>query len=591
MDEEISKESYEYQINGSIRKIHKVKDLMKSILFGILILTVLCCHGQQSVYYNARIFTGDRLKPYAEAIAINGKWILAVGNYEDVIKKVNPSAERINMNGGFIMPGIIDTHNHGISGGKSLVKANTNDESWDVAQLVTYAKKCLENSEGLTGDVLVIYGINITLWDHLYEIMDLLNKGVFESQPIVLRGSDGHTSWSNNAMLHKSGVTKEYIASLKSPERQYFGTGNNGEPNGFISESGYQKIKSALVVETQFGQAAEKAMEYNNQFGITAWLDPSVNSFNGSYVNNLDWYRYLINKGKLTAHIAGTVVADPNGDPQAQISKLKALQKEYNAPDFSIIGFKVFADGVVEHPTHTAALSLPYSGTTSYGDLLIDPEKFADFAIQADKASLLVHVHAIGDRAVTETLNGFEAVRKANKNKTIPHTITHLQIVKLSDFTRFVRLNVLTSFQLLWALGDPTTIDIVKPYIDPTLFRWQYPVRSMLQAGATITGASDWPVTTANPFKAIYRAETRKGPLGVLDSTQCMPRMEMLFAYTSEAAKALRLEKKIGSLQAGKMADMILLDRDVLTVIPEEMRDTKVIWTMFEGNKVYDTGK
>lgn len=218
---------------------------------------------------------------------------------------------------------------------------------------------------------------------------------------------------------------------------------------------------------------------------------------------------------------------------------------------------------------------------------MFDPKKFTQFVIAADKQHLLVHVHAIGDRAVTETLNGFEAARKANHNYILPHTITHLQIVLPSDFERFKKLNVLASYQLLWAFGDITTIDIVKPFIDPSLYKWQYPARSMLQAGATICGASDWPVSSANPFEAIYNAETRKGPMGVLDSTQCMPRIAMLYAYTLEAAKALMLEKKIGSLEPGKSADMILLDRDVLTVSPEVMSNTRVLWTLFEGNKVY----
>jgi predicted amidohydrolase YtcJ len=222
---------------------------------------------------------------------------------------------------------------------------------------------------------------------------------------------------------------------------------------------------------------------------------------------------------------------------------------------------------------------------------MFDAEKFARFATMADQQQLLVHVHAIGDRAVTETLNGFEAVRKTNGNTKLPHTITHLQIVQPSDFERFGKLNVLASYQLLWAFGDVTTVDIVKPYIDPSLYQWQYPARSMLQAGATICGASDWAVSSANPFEAIYNAETRKGPLGVLDSTQCMPRMAMLYAYTINAAKALMAEKKIGSLEPGKSADMILLDRDILTVTAEAMRDTRVRWTLFEGKKVYEEGR
>lgn len=147
---------------------------------------------------------------------------------------------------------------------------------------------------------------------------------------------------------------------------------------------------------------------------------------------------------------------------------------------------------------------------------------------------------------------------------------------------------MLASLQLLWALGDPTTIDIVKPYIDPGLYKYQYAARSLLQAGVTICGASDWNVSSANPFEAIYEAETRKGRLGLLDSTQCMPRLAMLYAYTINAAKAMMQEKKIGSITPGKSADIILVDRDVLTVNPESMKQTKVLWTMFEGKIVYE---
>lgn len=112
-----------------------------------------------------------------------------------------------------------------------------------------------------------------------------------------------------------------------------------------------------------------------------------------------------------------------------------------------------------------------------------------------------------------------------------------------------------------------------------------------MQAGATICGASDWPESTANPFEAMHRAETQKGPLGVLDSTQCLPRLTMLYGYTSETAKALRLEDKIGSLYIGKFADIILLDRDILSVNPESLNETQVLWMMFEGKKVYETAK
>ena len=561
---------------------------MKQIWLLFLCLSSLLCKAQEKVFFNAKIFTADPQKPFADAIAIKGKIISAVGNLHEVKGSVSVNAEWIDVKGGFLMPGLIDTHNHGIDGGIGLTKANISDQLLSVAEIHTYAKEVLKNKEGMTGDVLVIYGINISTWESLDQISKNFNSGEFENQPLILRGSDYHTSFCNKAMMKKAGINKAYIRTLKKEEQNYFEKDSEGEPSGFITENGYRKIESALVVESDFSKAAEKTILYNNKFGITAWLDPSVTSLKNSSRNMLDWYRYLSNTGKLSAHVAATVVADIDSDPQPQIDKVKMLQKKYSYTDFAIIGFKVFADGVIEFPTHTAALSIPYTGTQSKGDLMMDPKKFAHFATMADKNSLLVHVHAIGDRAVTETLNGFEEARKINRNSWIPHTITHLQIVKPSDFNRFGQLNVLTSFQLYWAFGDATTIDIVKPYIDPALYQWQYPVRSLLQAGATITGASDWPVSTANPFEAISRAETRKGPMGVLDSTQCMPRMTMLYAYTSEAAKALLLEKKIGSLEAGKYADFILLDRDILTITPEALMNTRVLWTMFEGRIVYE---
>lgn len=169
----------------------------------------------------------------------------------------------------------------------------------------------------------------------------------------------------------------------------------------------------------------------------------------------------------------------------------------------------------------------------------------------------------------------------------MPHTLTHVQFADPEDFPRFRQLGVIAALQLLWASAEEDTIELVKPHLDPALYQWQYPARSLLDNGAIVSGASDWPVSSANVFLAIYQAETRKGPEGVLDLSQRMPREAMFYAYKRNSALAMNQQDIIGSIAPGKQADLVLVDHDVLTVSPEELRDTKVIWTMEGGKTVY----
>ncbi len=548
-------------------------------------------NAPEKILYNAKIFTADAMHPFAEAVAIRGNTFIAVGNLAEVKAAAGKNAVLIDMHGQCILPGLIDSHNHAIEGGEGLLRANVNDSTTTVEQLAAYADEVRKSGLGMIGNVLVIEGLNIETWSHIEELAHTFNNGAYEKLPVLLRGSDGHTAWANATLANTAGINKAFIQGLPESKRKYFGYAASFEPNGFFADSGFYKVNAVLPdAHTDYKKAGVKAMEYNNSLGITALLDPAAGNMHSEQNNILDAYQTLSKSNLLTAHISAVVVADANGNAQQQIDKLKALQKKYNSTTgLRVLGFKIFGDGVIEYPTQTAAISVPYTNSGAQGALMFDPQKFANFVTLADKQGLLVHVHAIGDLTVTETLNGFEAARKANGYNGLPHTITHIQIARPQDFARFKQLHVLASLQLLWALGDPTTIDIVKPYIAPELYRYQYPARSLLQAGATICGASDWNVSTANPFMAIYEAETRRGKLGVLDSTQCMPRQEMLYAYTINAAKALMQEKNIGSITPGKYADLVLVDRDVLTVNPEAMKETKVLWTMFEGKLVYES--
>jgi predicted amidohydrolase YtcJ len=297
-------------------------------------------------------------------------------------------------------------------------------------------------------------------------------------------------------------------------------------------------------------------------------------------------YKMLADRGELTSEVVAfpqVFAKDPAGE-LAGVQKTRAASKD--VPHLHVTGIKIFADGVVEFPSQTAHLSKPYRNTGRNGDLLFEPKKFAELCIAADKHGLIIHVHAIGDGAVTAALDGIAAARKANGDSGLPHTITHEQFVQPEDFPRFRELGVVSALQLFWAEASPDTIEILKPYLDPEIYEWQYPARSILDSGGIISGASDWPVSTANVFRAIYQAETRKGSEGVLDAAQDMPREAMFYAYTRNSARAMNMDS-IGTIAAGKRADLVLLDRDVLTVTPEEMRDTKVLWTMVAGKMVY----
>ncbi|MDO8698533.1 MAG: amidohydrolase family protein, partial [Pseudomonas sp.] len=254
--------------------------------------------------------------------------------------------------------------------------------------------------------------------------------------------------------------------------------------------------------------------------------------------------------------------------------------------NLSFPGIKIFADGVMEFPGQTAAVIDPFKNSLKRGELLIDPANFGKLVAAAEQHNWIVHMHAVGDRAVRESLNGFEYARKLNPTP-VAHSISHLQLVNPKEFPRFKELGVIASMQLLWATAETYTEDLVKPYVSAMTYSHQYPAQSLHKAGATIAGASDWPVSSPNPWNAIAQASTRKGPMGVLNAKESIDRETMFYAYTLNAAKALRLEDQIGSLAPGKQADLIVLDRDVFKVSDAELFDTQVVQTFFAGESVY----
>jgi len=565
---------------------------------GLLAGAAICAEDAAPalVLYDAQVFTGDPEHPYAEAVAVRGERIIAVGALGAVERAAGAGARKVDLKGKFLMPGMIDAHAHPIAGGESLIQANYPDTGDSIPSLTAFVTKHVALKDSRLGDVLVINGIDLGFWAHAEEIDAALSGGAFATQPIVLNGSDGHTAWANKAALGRAGITAGYIRGLPPGDRHCYGADRDFNPNGFMVDACKVKLDKSLPApspETML-KAGEAAVHYMNGLGITGWLDAAVSGVVGGAIpasvddpGFLPVYKALAEHGELTAHVAAYPVVQPDLGNQ-QIDVVEALRAKFkDVPNLTMPGLKVFADGVVEIPSQTAALTKPYAHTGRSGQLLFTPDKMNALVAEAARRGLNVHIHAIGDLAVKKSLDAFEAGRKANPDAKLPFTLTHAQFVDPQDIPRFAELNVIAALQLLWAVADPSTNEQVKPYIDASIYRWMYPARSILDTGGEIAGASDWPVSTANPFEAIYQAETRAGPQGVLDPAQRMPREAMLYAYTRNSAQALGQGNDIGTITAGKRADLALIDRDVLTVPAAQLKKAAVVFTMFGGRIVY----
>ncbi len=559
-----------------------------SLLFAAILLFAFLPSSAQDVseriFFNAKIFTANPDNPYADAVSIRGDKIVALGTLTEVTKSVSPNAQRIDLDGNSLFPGFIDSHSHSIDGGLSLIAADATDKVTALDQLPAFVDDAKKNGRGLRGDVLEITGLPLEFWSHTDILNADFSSGSYEKQPVLLRGMDGHTAWANRALLKSAGITAELLGNFSPEVRSYYGLDNDQQPNGFLVDAGLSRIEPLLAPYTreQLLAAGRAALQYNYSLGITAWLDPLASAY------ALEAYKMLADRGELTSQ----VVAFPQvlaKDPVGELAAVQKTREKYkDVSNLHLTGIKVFADGVAEFPSQTAHFTKPYKNTGRYGELLFDPKQFAELCVLADKQGLIIHVHAIGDGAVQAALDGIAAARSANPSSKLPHTITHEQFVRPEDFPRFRQLRVISALQLFWADAGNDTIEILKPYLDPAIYKWQYPARSILDNGGVISGASDWPVSTANVFRAIYQAETRKGTEGILDASQAMPREAMFYAYTRNSAKAMNMDS-IGTIAPGNRADLVLLDRDVLTVSPEQMRDTKVLWTLVAGKTVYQS--
>jgi len=580
--------------------ISGVKINRVSMLAGLLVSMVMTAQAApETIFINGKVFTADETKPTAEAFAVEEGRILVIGGKDEVLTHKGPQTQVVDLQGRRVLPGLIDAHTHAIIGGLAALSPNLHDEQLDIGILKQRLQEWHEDISGGTEQPLVIFGVNPGTWKNPKELGEVFDTGVWASQPLLLMGADLHTAWANQEMRKLAGIDSRYAHSL-SPARQHIlGIDAHGEPDGILIDAGVDlaTVKLARPNEQQLLAAGKYAVSASNRYGITAWMDPAANAGPGEALFSrppgstgtgiLPAYRALAENKALTAHVAALLVASPLSDA-ADLDNLDTVRQQFiNIPNLTLPGIKIFADGVLEYPAQSAAVLEKYRNSGKQGELLLTRQGLQNLVDAADARGWLVHIHALGDRAVRESLDAFEVARQ-QRDSGVHHSITHLQLVDAKDYPRFADLKVMAVMQLHWAEMDNYLLDLVKPYISDTAFTGQYPAHSLQNQGAVIAGASDWPISTANPWEAMHHAMTRAGPDGGLNPAERMDRVSMLLAYTRHAAQAIGLENEIGSLAAGKQADFIVVDRDVLEVNNEALKQTQVLATYFAGNKVYE---
>ncbi|WP_166361757.1 amidohydrolase [Pseudomonas akapageensis] len=571
---------------------------MKQLL-PLAIASALACASMESmaavdlILHNARVYTAEPGQPLQQAVAVEDGKVLAVGTDAQVLGLKAPGTQVIDLGGKVLMPGFIDSHSHTVKGGLQLRQANLDGQMLPLAEMEARLRQWRKDGKARHGDILSVGGLPSTYWSQLEAFEQRFNQGEWADQPILFLGWDLHTGWANQAMLKRAGIDASRVKALKGEDVATIGHHPDGRPNGFLVDAGLYPVQALLPPPTheELMAGGRAALAYYKSLGITGWMDPIANEVPGADVTNtsvgvLPIYKALADNGELTAHVAALLMADSKATPADLDALDKVRQQFLGVANLTLPGIKIFADGVAEVPAQSAAMLEPYKNSKKSGELLIDPAHFGELVSAADARGWLVHIHAIGDRAVRESLNGIERARK-DRQSGIAHSITHLQMVNPKDFARFKALNVIASMQLYWASADESSMDLVKPYVSAQAFKYSYPTHSLLKNGATLAGASDWPITTPDPWKAIYQAVSRTGPKGVLNAAEDIDRQAMFQAYTLNAARTLRLENQIGSLKPGKQADMIVLDRDVFKVKPEALRDTQVLNTYFAGREIY----
>ncbi len=543
------------------------------------------------------VYTLDAARPWAQACAIRGDRLIAVGSEAEVREACGPLAEVIDLKGQMVVPGFQDSHVHPPMGGVEMLRCDltVGRSRRDYLAIVSSYATAHPELEWIQGG-----GWSMPAFPNgLPSASDL--DDVVGARPVYLPNRDHHSAWVSSRALELAGIT----ADTPDPIDGRIERDGSGRPTGALHDGAMTLVERILpaLSPQDYIEGILAAQAYLHSLGITAWQDawvtstPSQDSF-GAYLS-------LAGDGRLTARVVAAHMWE-RGRGAEQVEGFLALRSAAAGADrLRASSVKIMQDGVCE--TFTAAMLTPYldvhgHATDKCGISFVDPESLKEDVTLLDTEGFQVHVHAIGDRAVREALDAFEAARAANGPSGLRHHMAHLQVVHPDDLGRFARLGVAANFQPLWACADEQMVELTMPFLGPERSALQYPIGSVMSRGGPVAFGSDWPVSSPDPLAQLHVAVNRRAPEGLHYGGDGEPNdvpflpderiglAEGLRAFTLGSAYVNNLDGETGSLEVGKLADLAVIDRNIFELDDRDggIAGARVTMTMVGGDVVYE---
>jgi predicted amidohydrolase YtcJ len=539
------------------------------------------------ILHNAKVFTVDSQRPWAQAIAIKGRRFIAVGEESEILQLKSRSTVSIDLSGRLILPGLCDAHIHFYDWSLSrkqvqLVGCKSRAEMLERIRLWTHKKP--------THDWLLGRGWNENDWDdRALPTRDDLDFVTGSNRPALFWRTDMHAAVANSCALKLAGIT----ADTRDPDGGIIGRHSDGKSNGLLWELAINLVMRHIPVprSEELESALLDGMRELNRLGVTAVHDQRMKDQNEGPVA-LNAYQRLRQDGQLLLRVNCNIAAH-------DLPHLAALGLRSGFGDeYLRLGhIKFFADGTMG--SRTAWMLNPYQASkgakaANFGISVSPPEKMAAEIRRAVESGFSVSVHAIGDKANQVVLDIIEEVSQTLPPSRIPHRIEHVQIISPEDFTRLAPAKITASVQPVHAIDD---IEVAERVLGKRANR-AYRFQSLAGSGALLALGSDAPVADPNPFLGFHAALCRRRPQSMdADPWFADERLsleQIIHGYTMGAARAAGWEKVIGSITPNKLADLIILDRDLFEMAEQgvrsiELADTRVIATMFDGRFIHNS--